>query len=310
MGFATGDLRRAPMPSSHPNHKIVERVQAPPRSHWVGDGFHVRSIFSYDEDPAETSPFLLLDYGAPMDFEPTTDWRGVGPHPHRGFETVTIAYQGEVEHRDSVGNRGRIGPGDVQWMTAASGILHEELQSRDFSRRGGVFEMAQVWVNLPAKDKMSSPRYQDIVRAKIPVVALPDGAGSLRVIAGEFMGHRGPARTFTPIEMWDVEVAANRTVELSLPEGHTALLLVRRGPVKVNEAVPAPDEHLVVLSRGGSTFRLHADRDASVLVLGGDPILEPVVGRGPFVMNTWDEISRAVHDFEAGRMGTLSGTGE
>ncbi len=299
-------------PMNQPNaaRKIVERVQAPPPSHWVGDGFHVRSIFSYDDDPAETSPFLLLDYGAPMEFEPTTDWRGVGPHPHRGFETVTVAYAGEVEHRDSVGNQGRIGPGDVQWMTAASGILHEELQGREFTRRGGVLEMAQVWVNLPAKDKMSKPGYQDIVRARIPVVPLPDGAGSVRVIAGAFGASRGPAKTFTPIEMWDVEVASGRTVELSLPEGHTALLLVRRGPVRVNEAVPAPAEHLVVLSRDGTTFRLHAERDASVLVLGGEPIVEPVVGRGPFVMNTWEEISRAVHDFEAGRMGTLRGTGE
>lgn len=298
------------MDTPTPRRKIVERVQAPPPSHWVGDGFYVRSIFSYDGEPEATSPFLLLDYGAPTEFEPTNDWRGVGPHPHRGFETVTVAYQGEVEHRDSVGNRGLIGPGDVQWMTAASGILHEEIQSRAFSRRGGVLEMAQIWVNLPARHKLSPPRYQDLLAAKIPVAQLEGGAGTVRVIAGAFGGLRGPAVTFTPIEMWDVEWKGGRTVELSLPEGHTALLLVRRGPVRVNEAVPAPNEHLVMLSRDGTTFRMTAEADAAVLVLAGEPILEPVVGRGPFVMNTWEEISRAIHDFEAGRMGTLRGTGE
>ena len=285
--------------------KTVERVQAPPPSHWVGDGFHVRSVFSYDDDPQATSPFLLLDYGAPMAFEPTTDRRGVGPHPHRGFETVTVAFQGEVEHRDSVGNHGRIGPGDVQWMTAASGILHEELQGRDFGRRGGTFEMAQVCVNLPAALKMSRPGYQDILDAKIPVVTLPKGAGSVRVIAGECLGTRGPARTHTPVEMWDVRIPAGKTADLSLPDGHTSLLLVRRGPVVVNDSPPVPNEHLVVLSRAGETFRVRAEEDAALLVLGGEPIPEPVVGRGPFVMNTWEEISRAIHDFEAGRMGTL-----
>jgi quercetin 2,3-dioxygenase len=285
--------------------KTVERVQAPPEPHWVGDGFFVRSIFSYDEDPEATSPFLLLDYGAPKQFTPTDDRRGVGPHPHRGFETVTVAYQGEVEHRDSVGNHGRLRPGDVQWMTAASGILHEELQGRDFSRRGGTFEMAQVWVNLPASQKMSAPRYQDILDLKIPAVALAGDAGTVRVIAGDFRGTRGAARTVTPVEMWDVTVRGGHTVELSLPQGHTALLLVTRGPVAVNDAPAAPAEHLIVLSRSGTTFQLRAERDARVLVLGGEPIAEPVVGRGPFVMNSWPEISQAIHDFQAGRMGTL-----
>jgi redox-sensitive bicupin YhaK (pirin superfamily) len=285
--------------------KQVVRVQSPPAPHWVGDGFHVRSIFSYHDDPAETSPFLLCDYGAPMEFEPSASRRGVGPHPHRGFETVTIAFQGEVEHRDSVGNHGRIGPGDVQWMTAASGILHEELQGREFAKKGGFFEMAQVWVNLPAKDKMSPPHYQDIVQTKIPTVELADGAGSVRVIAGEFRGAKGPARTFTPVEMWELRVAAGHTVDLELPEGHTSMLLVTRGKVVVNET-SASEEHLVVLSRAGAGFRVRAeDQDARILVMGGQPIEEPVVGYGPFVMNTWDEISRANHDFQAGRMGTL-----
>jgi quercetin 2,3-dioxygenase len=288
-----------------PRAKEVVEVRPPPESHWVGDGFRVRSMFTYAEDPESTSPFLLLDYGAPMVFSPTTDRRGVGPHPHRGFETVTVAFQGEVDHRDSVGNHGRLRAGDVQWMTAASGILHEELQSEEFSRRGGPFEMAQLWVNLPRAHKMGKPGYQDIAASRIPVVALPGGAGSARVVAGELLGVRGPARTFTPVEMADVAVVAGSEVELSLPDGHTSLVLVRRGPVSVEGSPPVPAEHLVVLSRAGTTFRVRALADAALLLLGGEPIDEPVVGHGPFVMNTWEEISRAIHDVAAGRFGTL-----
>jgi redox-sensitive bicupin YhaK (pirin superfamily) len=297
------------MSQSPAPRKTVDRVLAPPEPHWVGDGFPVRSIFSYDQDPEATSPFLLLDYAAPTEFPPTRDRRGVGPHPHRGFETVTVAFQGEVEHRDSAGHAGKIRTGDVQWMTAASGVLHEEFQGADFARRGGTLEMAQVWVNLPARHKMSAPRYQDIAAAKIPAVPLSDGAGEARVIAGTVEGVTGPAKTFTPVEMWDVHVAPGRTVELALPEGHTALLLVTRGPVSVNGAPPAPAEHLVALSRSGRAFSVHAPQGAGrVLVLGGEPIPEPVVGRGPFVMNTWPEISRAIHDFQSGRMGSLEAT--
>jgi redox-sensitive bicupin YhaK (pirin superfamily) len=286
--------------------KTVERIQPPPPPHWVGNGFRVRSIFSYAETPEATSPFLLLDYAAPATFPPTSSRRGVGPHPHRGFETVTLAFQGEVEHRDSVGNRGRIGPGDVQWMTAASGILHEELHGREFGSTGGTFEMAQVWVNLPAAHKMAKPGYQDIERARIPVVELPGGAGHVRVVAGEALGAKGPARTFTPVEMWEVRIAAGREAALSLPDGHTALLLVMRGPVVVNGSPPVAAEHLLMLSRAGETFRVRApEGDAAVLVLGGEPIPEPVVGWGPFVMNRWDEIDRAARDVEAGEMGTL-----
>jgi redox-sensitive bicupin YhaK (pirin superfamily) len=302
---ATSDMPSERMPHPDPKPKTVDRVLPPPPSHWVGDGFYVRSIFSYSEDPETFSPFLLLDYAAPMEFEPTRDRRGVGPHPHRGFETVTVALQGEVEHRDSAGNRGRIGPGDVQWMTAASGILHEELQSQDFGRRGGTFEMAQVWVNLPAKHKMSPPRYQDLLASQIPVVPLPDGSGEARVIAGDVLGTRGPAKTFTPVELFEVRIRAGRSARLALPDGHTALLLVTRGTVSVNGSPPVLAEHLVVLSRAGSLFDVRADADATLLVLGGEPIAEPVVGYGPFVMNEWEEISRAVHDVQDGRMGTL-----
>jgi len=297
------------MPADRPAERSVLRVDAPPPMHWVGDGFPVRSLFSYVDDPASTSPFLLLDYAAPMEFEPTRDRRGVGPHPHRGFETVTLAYAGEIEHRDSAGHRGSIGPGDVQWMTAGSGVLHEELQSRAFGRRGGVLEMAQVWVNLPAKDKRTAPRYQDLTAATIPVVDLPEGAGRVRVIAGEVGGRAGPAKTWSPIQMWDVHVEPRRTARLKLPDGHTALLLVRRGPIVVGDAVRVDAEHLVRLSRTGGGFRVGAaDAAVDVLVLAGAPIDEPVVGHGPFVMNTWEEITRAIHDVQAGRMGTLEAT--
>lgn len=206
------------------------------RGHWVGDGFPVRSLFSYNSLGAHISPFLLLDYAGPHYFEPTTDRRGVGQHPHRGFETVTIVYDGEVEHRDSAGNGGVIGPGDVQWMTAAGGIIHEEYHSPAFAKTGGPFRMIQLWVNLPAKDKMAPGGYQGILDADIPVVDLPGGVGKARIIAGEFGGVKGPARTFTPINVWDVTLVRDADITLDLPEGHTAMLVVLTGHVTVNGA--------------------------------------------------------------------------
>jgi hypothetical protein len=283
----------------------VTRVVAPPPRLWVGDGVHVRSIFSYADDPDETSPFLLLDYAAPMTFRPTADRRGVGPHPHRGFETVTVAFAGEIEHRDSLGHHGLIGPGDVQWMTAASGVLHEELQTEALSRGGGTLVMALFWVKLPARRKAGPPAYQDLRAAAIPAVALPGDAGDVRVIAGVFEGTRGPARTATPVELWDVRLRGGHEAVLPLPAGHTGLLLVTRGPVAVADGVELDAEHLAVLSRDGAAVRVAAASDARVLVLGGEPIDEPVVGRGPFVMNTWDEISQAIHDLQDGRFGAL-----
>jgi len=289
-----------------PQRKAVISVEPPPPRHWVGDGFPVRTMFSYDGDAAATSPFLLLDYAAPMELPPTDERRGVGEHPHRGFETVTVVYQGEVAHRDSAGNTGRIGPGDVQWMTAASGVLHEEFHAEAFSRRGGVIEMAQVWVNLPAKLKMSPPRYQDILEKQIPVATLPGGAGRVRVIAGEFMGARGPAHTFTPVEMWDVRLTKGGSADFVVPAGHTTILLVTRGTLRLNDDVIVAEGHLARLDRKGRSFRLHADTDATVLVLGGEPIDEPVVGQGPFVMNTREEIVQAARDFRSGRFGRLA----
>ncbi len=281
--------------------KVISIHRGPP-AHWVGDGFHVRSLFSYDGQARSVSPFLLLDYGAPEEFAPSEQRRGVGEHPHRGFETVTIAYQGGVEHSDSAGNHGTIGPGDVQWMTAASGIVHEEWHEREFTRRGGTMEMAQLWVNLPAKHKMAAPAYQDIRSAQIPVVDVGTGS-SVRVIAGEFRGAKGPARTFTPINVWDARLKAGGRVELDLPDGHTALLAVLRGKVSINGDESAGPAELAILERAGTRAVLEAGEDATVLVLNGEPIDEPVVGYGPFVMNTPDEIRQAFSDFHSGRLG-------
>ena len=282
--------------------KKIASIHRGPPAHWVGNGFFVRSLFTYDQQPAATSPFLLLDYGAPERFAPTEERRGVGQHPHRGFETVTIAYQGGVEHRDSAGNHGTIGPGDVQWMTAASGIVHEEWHESGFARRGGTMEMAQLWVNLPARHKMAAPAYQDIRKEQIPVVDL--GAGSsLRVVAGEFSGARGPARTFTPINVWDTRLAAGARAELEFPQGYTTLLAVLKGKVTINGAETAGPAELVVLERAGTRVVLDAQTDATVLALNGEPIDEPVVGYGPFVMNTQAEIRQAFNDFHSGRLG-------
>src|SRR6186997_868869 len=280
--------------------KVISIHRGPP-AHWVGNGFHVRSLFMYDGQAETISPFLLLDYAAPEAFASSERPRGVGRHPHRGFETVTIAYQGGVEHRDSAGNHGVIGPGDVQWMTAASGIVHEEWLESAFNRRGGTMEMAQLWVNLPAKDKMAAPGYQDIRSAQIPVVSVDAGA-SLRVIAGEFRGAKGPARTFTPINVWDTRIKAGHRIELEFTEGYTTLLAVLRGKVVINGEETAGAAELAILDRAGKRIILEATEDAVVLVLNGEPIDEPVVGYGPFVMNTHDEIHQAVRDYQSGRL--------
>ena len=227
-------------------------------AHWVGDGFPVRSLFSYDQFARQISPFLMLDYAAPTVFAPAARPRGVGEHPHRGFETVTIVYQGEVAHRDSAGNSGVIGPGDVQWMTAASGILHDEFHSPAFMRRGGALEMAQLWVNLPARHKMAPPRYQSILNAQIPVAALPDGAGTLRVIAGSHRGQEGPAATFSELNVWDLRLGAGKEITLSLPENHNAALAVLRGGVSANGSRVAGDAELVLFERGGTEIRIAA----------------------------------------------------
>jgi redox-sensitive bicupin YhaK (pirin superfamily) len=287
-------------------NKAVLGVSPGPKGHWVGDGFPVRSLFSYDQFGTHISPFLLLDYAGPAVFTPAARPRGVGEHPHRGFETVTIVYQGEVAHRDSAGNSGVIGPGDVQWMTAAAGILHDEFHSPAFTRRGGTLEMAQLWVNLPAEHKMSPPRYQDIRSAHIPQVELPSGAGSLRVIAGNHAGQRGPAATFTELNVWDVRLNAGKTITLSVPENHGAAIAVLRGAVTVNGSHEARDADLVLLDRNGSEIVVAAAADSTLLVLSGAPIAEPIAGYGPFVMNTRQELETAMSDFRLGKFGRLA----
>jgi quercetin 2,3-dioxygenase len=285
--------------------KKILGVYSAPRPHWVGDGFPARSLFSYNSHGRDLSPFLMLDYAGPYKFDAAKQPRGVGQHPHRGFETVTIVYEGEVEHRDSTGAGGRIGPGDVQWMTAASGILHEEFHSPEFTDKGGTLEMVQLWVNLPAKDKMAAPGYQTLLDAEIPSVDLADHAGRVRVIAGEFDGHRGPARTFTAMDVWDVRLNAGKSATFSLPEGRTLALVVLKGTVLVNGSAVTREAQMVTLARDGSEVTLEANTDATVLLLSGEPIDEPIVGYGPFVMNTQEEISQAIVDFNSGKFGRM-----
>lgn len=282
----------------------ISEIHRAGEQHWVGDGFPVRSIFSYDGLGRELSPFLLLDHAGPARFAPTDRQRGVGEHPHRGFETVTIVYEGELEHRDSAGNGGRIGAGDVQWMTAASGILHEEYHSPGFARSGGTMEMAQLWVNLPARSKMAPPAYQTLLDRDIPAVTLDNNAGVLRVIAGDHQGHRGPARTFTPMNVWDLRLKAGGRTVLSPPGGHTLALVVLQGTVLINDAETANVDEVAVFVRGAGDIAIAAGTDAKVLLLSGEPLNEPIAGHGPFVMNTTDEIRQAFVDFQRGRLGT------
>ncbi len=294
------------MPTTLKPFKPLLAVRQAPPKHWVGDGFHVHSMFSYADDARLFSPFLLLDFMALKTYPPTDgEPRGVGEHPHRGFETVTILHQGEVEHRDSAGHQGRIGPGDVQWMTAASGVVHEEKHSREFSRTGGAFEGVQLWVNLPAKLKMSKPKYQDLADRRIPAVPLPDGGGRVRVIAGSFQGSQGPAETYTPLKLWDVQLKAGAAAEFALEEGHSLVVLVSRGAVTFNGDKAAAAAELAIFDRKGRGLSVAAQKDARLLLMSGEPIDEPVVGHGPFVMNRPAEIRQAILDYQEGRMGSL-----
>ncbi|HVT91687.1 MAG TPA: pirin family protein [Bryobacteraceae bacterium] len=286
--------------------KQVLAVQDPGSQHWVGDGFPVRNAFPSNGIGDEVNPFLMLDYAGPKHFGPSDRPRGVEQHPHRGFETVTIAYQGEVAHRDSAGNSGTIRPGDVQWMTAASGVVHEEMHSPEFTKAGGTFEMIQLWVNLPKADKMSAPRYQGLEKEQIPDVDL--GAGSYaRVIAGELQGVKGPAKTFTPVNVFDLRLKKGGRAEIDLPGGHKAAIFLLKGAVTLNFDQKLEGEaKLAVLSPSGSGAILDAAEDSTLLVLSGEPIHEPVASYGPFVMNTRQELMQAVEDYRSGKMGALS----
>jgi hypothetical protein len=286
--------------------KKLRSIQRSVSRHWVGDGFPVRTLLAYPNLGPVITPFLLLDYAGPAEFPPTSERLGVGEHPHRGFETVTIVYQGEVEHRDSSGGGGRIGPGDVQWMTAAAGVVHEEFHGREFARRGGPFEMVQLWVNLPAKDKMSPPRYQALEDARIPAVELPEGQGTVRVIAGEFAGRRGPAKTFTPMHVWDLKLGSEHRLDLALPDGWTTALVVLRGTLRVNGSDPVGEAEVGLFDRAGASLCIDSAKGARALLLCGEPIDEPIVGSGPFVMNTAQEIRQAMTDYQSGKMGHLA----
>lgn len=286
--------------------KRVLGVYSSGSNHWVGDGFPVRNLFPSNGVEKEIDPFLMLDYAGPKEFAPSDTPHGVGEHPHRGFETVTIAYQGAVDHRDSGGHAGTIFPGDVQWMTAGSGVVHEEKHEREFAKRGGTFEMIQLWVNLPKAHKMTTPRYQGLTSAEIPVVDL-GAAGSVRVIAGEWNGARGPAKTFTPVNVFDLRLKGGHRVEVPLPEGHNAGVVLLKGDVAVNGSHSVKGEaQMALLSAAGDSVSIEAKSDSSVLVLSGEPINEPVASYGPFVMNTQAELRQAVEDYRAGRMGRLA----
>ncbi len=285
--------------------RAIEGVYKAPPLHWVGDGFRVAGYFQAIPDAVrKLDPFLMLDYHPEFNYSPTQTPRGVGVHPHRGFETVTIAFQGRVAHHDSTGGGGVIGPGDVQWMTAASGILHKEYHDADFTRSGGPFQMAQLWVNLPRAHKMDAPRYQPILAEQIGVATLPDDAGVVRVIAGEFQGVKGPAQTFTPINMYEVRLVAGGNVEFDFPSRQTTAILVMKGEVTFN-GTQAVSNDFVLFAHSGERVSIEASTDAELLVLNGEPIGEPVVQYGPFVMNTPQEIQQAFRDFSSGKFGQL-----
>lgn len=285
----------------------VKNIYQENQAHWVGDGFLVQPLFSHMGEDRGTNPFLMLDYAAPQYYEPNKRTpRGVGQHPHKGFETVTIAYQGEVEHRDSSGGGGVIKAGDVQWMTAGAGIIHQEFHSEAFSRQGGMFEMVQLWVNLPRKDKNVPAHYQHLAKENIPVVAFADNAGYVRIIAGNFAGIQGAAKTYTKMNVWDMVINAGREVEIEIPESQSLSMVVLRGKAIFNHNEQASAGQLVNFERSvGKVTITAADEEVKILLLAGEPIEEPVVGYGPFVMNSFEEIRQAVNDFNAGKFGQI-----
>ena len=286
--------------------KKVIGVYQQQQAHWVGDGFFVKSLFSYDRLGQTLSPFLLLDYAAPHHFAPTQARHGVGEHPHRGFETVTLAYQGEVTHQDSSGGGGTIHAGDVQWMTAGSGVVHEEFHSPEFAEQGGLFEMVQLWINLPAKDKMTAPRYQAIQGTDIPVINLPEQQGHLRIIAGEYQGQHGPAATFTPINVWDGALLQEAQYVVNVPTDHTTLLVLLEGELLINQSQKVIASSVVLFERNQDTeIELLAKANSRFVLLTGEPLNEPIQGYGPFVMNTEQEIIQAFDDFKQGKFGQL-----
>ncbi len=285
--------------------KTIEAIIAPPPPHMVGDGFRVHGFFPGGRiDKKRMSPFFLMDYNSKVDFAPTDKLRGVGVHPHRGFETVTVAYHGRIAHHDSAGNSGVIGEGDVQWMTAASGLLHKEYHEESFSKAGGLFQMVQLWVNLPAKYKMTAPKYQEIIHAMMGNYALTDDKGVIQVIAGEYKGTKGPASTFTPINVYNARLKKSASVEIYFPSSYNTGILVVDGTATINGDAAATD-HFVLFRNDGELISIEATEDAILLVLSGEPIDEPIAQYGPFLMNTWKELEQAISDVSAGKFGVL-----
>ncbi len=288
------------------SQRNVELIVRPGQPHFVGDGFRVHTFIPSSDklDMYRMDPFIMMDYNSTHYFEPTDTPRGVGVHPHRGFETVTIAYKGRVAHHDSSGGGGIIGQGDVQWMTAASGVLHKEYHEESFSKAGGDFQMVQLWVNLPAKDKMSAPKYQAIKNDSIQRVSLPNGAGEIEVIAGEYSGVKGTASTFTPIHMLNGNLKSGGVADFSFPSDYNTSVLVLEGSIKVN-GIDVPTDHFALMANDGEEFNVEAVGEAKVLVLSGKPIKEPIAAHGPFVMNTKQELMEAFNDFNHGKFGYL-----
>ncbi len=279
---------------------------APPPPHMVGDGFRVHSFFPGDGgiDKKRMSPFFLMDYNSKVEFTPRMAPRGVGVHPHRGFETVTIAYHGRIAHHDSYGNSGVIGEGDVQWMTAASGLLHKEYHEENFSKTGGLFQMVQLWVNLPAKYKMTQPKYQEITNKMMGRFALPSDKGVVEIISGEFNGIKGPASTFTPMHVYNARLKNGAELELNFPAHYNTGILVVDGSTNINGEHVSTD-HFVLFNNDGEGIRVTTNDDAVLLVLSGEPINEPIAQYGPFLMNRWEELEQAVADLSAGKFGVL-----
>lgn len=285
--------------------RSIEKVSQPGTPHFVGDGFRVHNFIPGTSSMERMDPFIMLDYNSKYHFPPSSIPKGVGVHPHRGFETVTLAYKGRVEHGDSAGGGGIIGEGDVQWMTAASGILHKEFHETEWSKNGGEFQMVQLWVNLPAKNKMSPPKYQAISNAAIPKVALPDGSGEVEVVAGDYNGTQGAATTFSPVYMYNVRLKKEAKIQLAFPEDYTTAILMVEGDAMVNSTTQAPQDHFVMFGNDGESFTLEAFTDTVVLVLSGEPIKEPIASHGPFVMNSKEELLQAFQDFNTGKFGYL-----
>lgn len=287
--------------------KTVQQILPPPAAHMVGDGFRVYNFFpsGYNMPEDRMSPFYLLDYNAKMNWSPSATPRGVGVHPHRGFETVTIAYRGKIQHHDSRGNMGIIGVGDIQWMTAGAGILHKEYHEKEFSKTGGEFQMVQLWVNLPAAVKMTKPNYQPILNSEIPKVKLNDNYGIIEVIAGEYNGVKGIAHTFSPINMYNIILEGNATLKFSLPAEFNTGVLVVEGEVTVNNNQIAPQDNFILFNNDGEEINLYANKKSILLVLNGKPLNEPIVGYGPFLMNTKQQIIDAYNDLNAGKFGEL-----